>query len=333
MADVVRPARRTLVAAAGRPRTGRARRPGRSSPRRPAPGTATWSAATTGHRYHRGVRRGRREARPHRHSASSTDTTARDGHGHDHSDPATKNAISRSLEDGEDDPGPDQLRREDHPGGRGRRRPADPRARADHHPAARAPHRPPRGPLRHGRRLLHPRRRRRAAVLPGDRPRPLPPLRRRSGGSSAAAGGKAAEPGDDTVWRATRDGDRTTLTNRGTPLTRRRPDRVPADPDRRLRALPRVAGQRHRGAVRRRLALPGGARLRRRPHPRHGLRVPRRRRPLRQAVGPVRRAVRPRRLPRPPDRHQPARGRALRASRPTTRWAGRRSPTGRRPTR
>ena len=61
---------------------------------------------------------------------------------------------------------------------------------------------------------------------------------------------------------------------------------------------------------------PGGPRLRRRPHPRHGLRVPRRRRPLRQAVGQVRRAVRARRLPRPRDRHQPARGGAVRRAQP-----------------
>ena len=123
----------------------------------------------------------------------------------------------------------------------------------------------------------------------------------------SAGGGRAAEPGDDTVWRADpHGGDRDDASpTPATPAPGRRPrTRVPAHPDRRAApATPRSQVNVDRRPVRRRLAVPGGARLRRRPHPRHGLRVPRRRRPLRQAVGPVRRAVRARRLPRPPDRH------------------------------
>ncbi len=105
---------------------------------------------------------------------------------------------------------------------------------------------------------------------------------------------------------------------RGVPRGRR-PQPLPADPDHRLRGLPGVAGQHHRRPVRRGLAVPGGAGVRRRAHPRHGLRVPRGRRPLRQAVGPVRCAVRARGLPRPRDRQQPARGDPLRRALPRPR--------------
>ena len=226
-----------------------------------------------------------------------------DGHGHDHADPTTKNALSRGRRDR-------------------RRRPQDPTSRrprsaqpppsppgaapsraADHGPAARAPRsRHPATRYADGRRLLHAHRRRRAALLPGNRPGPLPPLRRRA--RFVSTGGDQADRARPTtrVWSAgSTTGDRITFTRDGTPdAASGRPTAFLLTPRRRLRGLPRVAGQRHRRPVRRRHAVPGGARLRRRAHPRHGLRVPRRRRPLRQALGPVRRAVRPRRLPRPP---------------------------------
>ena len=116
----------------------------------------------------------------------------------------------------------------------------------------------------------------------------------------------------------------------------RRQRHLPAHEDHGLRRLPGGGRRRLGQAARRRDVVPGGAGVRRRAHPRHGLRVPRRRRALRQAVGPVRCAVRPGRLPRP-HRHRRvrrrARGRAVRRSRTTTRSAGRRSRTGRRPTR
>ncbi len=82
--------------------------------------------------------------------------------------------------------------------------------------------------------------------------------------------------------------------------------------------------------------VPGGPRHHRRAHPRHGLRVPRRRRALRPAVVAVRRHRGPRRLPRPllhRRLRRGARGLPLRRARATTRWAGRRSRTGRRRTR
>ena len=100
----------------------------------------------------------------------------------------------------------------------------------------------------------------------------------------------------------------------------------------RLRGLPRDRHRRRRQPVLRRLHDAGGARLRRRPHPRDGLRVPRRRRALRPAVVAVRRDRGAARLPRP-RAHRRQGGRRWRpscpASPPTTRSAGRPSRTGR----
>ena len=103
-----------------------------------------------------------------------------------------------------------------------------------------------------------------------------------------------------------------------------------------LHPLPRGRHQHPRGAVRGRHAVPGGARVRRRAHPRDGLRVPRRRGALRPALARVRRAVRAAWTART-TRSRRATARSSRRSSPdrraTTRSAGRRSRTGRRPTR
>ena len=70
---------------------------------------------------------------------------------------------------------------------------------------------------------------------------------------------------------------------------------VRAEVDHRLPGVARGRRERHRRAVRRHDVAPGGARLHRRAHPRHGLRVPRRRRALRTSVASVRRRRRARR--------------------------------------
>ena len=79
----------------------------------------------------------------------------------------------------------------------------------------------------------------------------------------------------------------------------RRRQLLPRHPGVRLHGVPRGRRQRPRQPARRCQRLPGGPWVRRRAHPPHGLRVPRRHGPLRQALGPLRRPVRPRRLHRP----------------------------------
>ena len=213
------------------------------------------------------------------------------------------------------------------------RRPAADRRSRSRQPAPAAPA----GPLRDGERLLPAHPARRAAVLQADRPRHLPALRRRPAvRQRRRRHGRRARrrrPSGRPEARAARSPSPTAAT----PLQRRRhaprsgPTRTTgctAYPESQID----VSGDPHAG----RHAVPGGARLRRRAHPRHGLRVPRRRRALRQALGPVRRAVRARRLPRPHRDRRLRRRRSRRrspASRTTTRSAGRRSRTGRRRTR
>ena len=122
-----------------------------------------------------------------------------------------------------DAPGPDQLGRQGRQRRRGRGRPQHPGAGADDHPAAPAPRHPPADPLRDGRRLLHPRRRRRTALLPGRPTSATTSSTTPSASSSAPAASKAAEPGDDTVW--TRDRETATgprFTSGDEPLARRR---------------------------------------------------------------------------------------------------------------
>ena len=209
-------------------------------------------------------------------------------------------------------------------------------------PVAKRPGRPagPRGPLRHGRRLLRPAqrrhrpvgdargrglrrhgrspRRRGAVPLPGHRPRHLPPLRLRPDlrlpqgrHPPAAAGlrgrGGVAEPVgrvDGTPQRRgvhLRPGRWRRAHRRRHRRRRARPRRRPlrAAHHRRLRCLGRDRHRRQGTHLPWRLRHPGDARLRRRAHPRDGLRVPRRPRALRPALAPLRRAARPRRLPRP----------------------------------
>jgi len=151
-----------------------------------------------------------RDARP-------TVERAADGHGHDHSDPATKNALSRSGETGVDT--------------------ADPTSAAEkatHAAAVAAGRRTPEPPL---------------STAPLREPRTTHPATRYDmaggcytlvdGGEPlffqatdlgryllydagrrfvSTEGSTADEPSDDTVWRATREGERTVLTNHGTRL-------------------------------------------------------------------------------------------------------------------
>ena len=96
--------------------------------------------------------------------------------------------------------------------------------------------------------------------------------------------------------------------------TRRRPGplgdagALPAAHGGRLRRVARGARQHRWPHLQGHLADPGGARSRRRAHPRHGVRVPRRRRALRPALAPVRRHRRPQGLPRPLRRQRQGRG-------------------------
>ena len=152
----------------------------------------------------------------------------------------------------------------------------------------------------------------------------------------------AADANARAIWAVQKSGDGFTFTNDAGGLKsgdaarlRHRQPLRPA-PHRRLRGVAGDHRQHLRAHLRRHLLVPGGARHHRRAHPRHGVRVPRRRRPLRQAVVAVRRDRRPRRLPRPlhdPGLRRRPRGRSSAASPRTTRSAGRRSRTGRRPTR
>ncbi len=152
----------------------------------------------------------------------------------------------------------------------------------------------------------------------------------------------AAEPSPDTEWIADRSGNGFTLRlddNRF--LAVRGDDLAVAATGTRFRlqgiggcaAYPEsqidVTGAPHAGVT----PYPGGARVRRRAHPRHGLRVPRRRRRTAASRG----TSTARRTPSSTAPTTPltggyggvARGRAVRRARTTTRSAGRRSRTGR----
>ena len=159
----------------------------------------------------------------------------------------------------------------------------------------------PAEPLRHGRRLLPPARRRRSTSRPPSSARYLlynrgqaVPHRHAATGSSWAAGRRPSAELDRAQARRRRSRSRCptaaalTRTADGARLDVA-PHGVRAAAHHRLRGVPRDRDRHHRPPARRGHRHPGGARVRRRPHPRDGLRVPRRRRPLRQAVGPVRR--------------------------------------------
>ena len=276
--------------------------------RRRAPAArATCASATT-----RAAPRPSRPA-PHTHPAGTAP--------HSHHDPATKNLALPRRGDRCRHPGPDHRGR-----AAGRARRTSPGSGA---PPTPADHRP-------GHRAAAPGTRRTATRWPaaatrltagGDADSSSKPtdlgryLLYTAARRFVAAGGTAGEPGERhrLDGRASAAG-RTTL--RPTPAPRcaaaaARPSGSPAADG--LPRLPGVPDRHHRRPARRRDAVPGGARVRRRPHPRHGLRVPRRRRALRQAVGPLRRAVRPGRLPRPlrdPGVRRRARGRAVRPPAP-----------------
>ena len=128
------------------------------------------------------------EARPHPHPAGTAP--------HSHHDPATKNLVSRAGETGAatQDPTTAAEQRASAAYVARERRTADPELTTVPVTAPAAP--APAGPLRDGRRLLHPDRRRHAR--PSSRPPTsaatcsTPPTRR-----FVTAGGTAGEPGDD----------------------------------------------------------------------------------------------------------------------------------------
>ena len=230
-----------------------------------------------------------------------------------------------------------------------RRASAPARPAADH--GRRCPPRTevPADPLRDGQRLL----RAPAGAARGQSrssrttPRRLPPLRQATWQFARPAGsggqGSTAARAPTTEWTVRKVGNRLHV----------HPERSAwrAASLRIARHATRVRARGHQGlrratpsptinidgrAVRRRHAVPGGARVRRRAHPRHGVRVPRRRGALRPPVATVRRAVRAGRLPRPHRHRGLRRGPRdvpLRRGRATTRSAGRRSRTGRHRTR
>ena len=89
-------------------------------------------------------------------------------------------------------------------------------------------------------------------------------------------GGKLAAPSDATIWTARPRKHGFTFTNAGKPLVLGGNAHVPAHEDQGLRHLPGGGRRRLGQAARRRDVVPGSAGVRRRAHPRHGLRVPRR---------------------------------------------------------
>ena len=258
---------------------------------------------------------------------------------HNHNDPATKNA--------------------DLPGRRGR--PATPRTRP---PPPSAP--PPRRTSRASARRPDPqlttaRRCRRGPDVPQDRyamangcyrarPASRSSSSRPTSASTCSTTSSAAVRASPTAAAlaaperrrpsgpARKVGNRFTFTNAGTHAADRSGTRpVPRSTGTNGCAAYPEADDRHHGrAARRRHAVPGGARVRRRAHPRHGLRVPRRRvhcgKPWHEYGAPYALVdcpdhTRHRRLRRGP------RGVPVRRARATTRSAGRRSRTGRRRTR
>ena len=151
-----------------------------------------------------------------------------------------------------------------------------------------------------------------------------------------AGGGRAAAPGPATEWTARKVGDRFAFTNAGKRLRINGTDRFALRVAKGCTRYPEADINIHGAPFAGVYAVPGGARVRRRAHPRDGVRVPRRQGALRPALARVRRAVRPEGLPRPrphPGLRRDPRDVLLRTGRATTRSAGRRSRTGRRPTR
>ena len=151
------------------------------------------------------------EQRRHGHAPGTLD-----GHGHDHSDPTTKNAISRSGESGDQTADPTSSA-----------------ARVTHAAAVAAGRQTPEpelttAPLRE-RRTTHPRTRYAMAggcytLVDGGEPLFFQAtdlghyLLYDADRRFVSTSGPDDQPGDDTVWRATRQGDRTTFTSGGSTL-------------------------------------------------------------------------------------------------------------------
>ncbi|QBR93166.1 hypothetical protein [Nocardioides euryhalodurans] len=168
-------------------------------------------------RYDRSVREAAAEVAEQRPHAHREPRAGGDGHGHDHTDGATKNALSRAGEQGAEDP-TSAVTRAAHIAAvaRGRQTPEPElttvplRQRRDRHPGTRYAMAGGCYTLvRGGEPLFF------QATDLGDYL--LQDTRRRF---VASGGGTAAEPADDTVWTARRAGTLTTFTSHGTTLRR-----------------------------------------------------------------------------------------------------------------
>ena len=290
-----------------------------------------------------------------------------DGHAHDHSDPRTKNAVSRAAvttnRETEDPTTPAQARLAV---GAAEEQRSQTEPKLSNVPVERAARLLADQPLQHVQRLLRrpvgpdePLARRRhdadlhrdldrcrsPAVLQAHRARPLHalqpredlPRRRPARRELRGQPGPEQQLGrDDAEERPVPVPD----PRQGLPGRHRlqghgheHRDDVPAAPAQRLHGLPRDQHQRLRQPVLRSERHPGGPRLHRRAHPRHGLRVPGRPGALRPALVAVRRGAGAEGLPGPRDHRGQGRGDGgvpVRTSQPTTRSAGRPSRTGRR---
>ena len=232
---------------------------------------------------------------------------------HNHNDPATKNAVSRAgaVRQATQDPTTATERRANASYVARERALPDPRLTTVAAYQPRAQHPQTRYAMANGCYSLE---RRRHSLRPvhvqAHRPRHLPALQRRQEVPRGQPRSRAATPARAPTrsGRCSKAGSGFTFTlpgGRNLSVSGKKlaiggqPARLRAVGRQGLRGVPRGRGRHQRRPARRRLAVPGGARLRRRPHPRHGVRVPRRRSALRPAVAQVRRAVRPARLPGP----------------------------------